>query len=216
MVSKMSSGEPLISFDIYIKRIHKNMGRDLKMSQNALEQISSLLNVVGSRLVDDASNLCIVKPSKQSKSSKIHVKRLSAREIQSAVKLNFTEGLAKNAVSEGTKAIVKHTSSHTVKTAKKKSSADKAGITFPPSRAENMIRLRHTSSVGKEAPVYLAGVLDYLTAEIIELAGNACINMKRKTISPRCIQVAILNDEELASLMHTIDWSVAGGGVMLK
>lgn len=215
MVSKMSSGEPLISFDIYIKRIHKNMGRDLKMSQNALEQISSLLNVVGSRLVDDASNLCIVKPSKQSKSSKIHVKRLSAREIQSAVKLNFPGELAKHAVSEGTKAIVKHTSSHTVTTAKK-SSADKAGITFPPSRAENMIRLRHTSSVGKEAPVYLAGVLEYLTAEIIELAGNACINMKRKTISPRCIQVAILNDEELASLMHTVDWSVAGGGVMVK
>ena len=60
--------------------------------------------------------------------------------------------------------------------------------------------------------MYLAAVLEYLAAEILELAGNAARDNKRARINPRHIQLAIRNDEELNVLLK--DVSIAQGGVL--
>lgn len=52
----------------------------------------------------------------------------------------------------------------------------------------------------------------YLCAEVLELAGNACRDNKKKRITPRHIQLAIRNDEELNKLLAGV--TIAEGGVL--
>ena len=71
---------------------------------------------------------------------------------------------------------------------------------------------RVAARIGAGAPVYMAAVLEYLCAEILELAGNAARDNKKSRIIPRHIQLAVRNDEELNKLMGGV--TIASGGVL--
>ena len=91
--------------------------------------------------------------------------------------------------------------------------AARAGLQFPVGRiARFMKQGRHAERVGAGAPVYLAAVLEYLAAEVLELAGNGAKDNKETRIIPRHIQLAVRNDEELNRLLK--DTTIASGGVL--
>merc|ERR1719427_1092257 len=48
--------------------------------------------------------------------------------------------------------------------------------------------------------VYMAAVIEYLLAEVLELAGNCARDNKRKSIKPRHIMMAVEMDDELKSI----------------
>ncbi|KAK1646794.1 hypothetical protein QYE76_064599 [Lolium multiflorum] len=91
----------------------------------------------------------------------------------------------------------------------------KAGLQFPVGRVGRYLKKgRYAQRVGTGAPVYLAAVLEYLAAEVLELAGNAAKDNKKSRIIPRHLLLAVRNDEELGKLLAGV--TIAHGGVLPK
>ena len=101
----------------------------------------------------------------------------------------------------------KHTGS------KSMSRSARAGLQFPVGRLARFLkRGRYTERVGAGAPVYMAAVLEYLVAEVLELAGNAAKDQKKNRINPRHILLAVRNDEELNKMLANT--TISEGGVL--
>jgi histone H2A len=96
---------------------------------------------------------------------------------------------------------------------KSQTKSAKAGLQFPVGRISRYLKKgKYATRVGAGAPVYLTSILEYLTAEILELAGNAARDNKKNRIIPRHIQLAVRNDEELNKLFGGV--TIASGGVL--
>lgn len=96
---------------------------------------------------------------------------------------------------------------------KSKTRSSRAGLQFPVGRVHRFLRKgNYAQRVGAAAPVYLAAVLEYLAAEILELAGNAARDNKKARIIPRHLQLAIRHDDELNKLLKGV--TIAQGGVL--
>ncbi|XP_076243824.1 histone H2A-like [Calliopsis andreniformis] len=95
----------------------------------------------------------------------------------------------------------------------KSSRSAKAGLQFPISRVHRHLRRgNYAERIGGGAPVYLAAVMEYLAAEVLELTGNAARDNKKSRIIPRHVQLAIRNDEELNKLLCGV--TISQGGVL--
>lgn len=96
---------------------------------------------------------------------------------------------------------------------RRKSRSDRAGLKFPVGRIARLLRAgKYCQRIGDSAPVFLAAVLEYLVAEVLELAGNAAHANHKTRIVPRHLQLAIRNDVELSHLLSSV--TIAQGGVL--
>ncbi|CAH2021637.1 unnamed protein product [Acanthoscelides obtectus] len=89
------------SYAIYIYKVLKQVHPDTGISSKAMSIMNSFVNDIFERIAAEASRLA-------------HYNKratITSREIQTAVRLLLPGELAKHAVSEGTKAVTKYTSS---------------------------------------------------------------------------------------------------------
>ena len=212
----MNTTQPMVNFAPYIRKILKQVHPDTGITLNALTQLNALLNMIGTEISEKASFLTGHKMTKKLLMKKKST--CSSRSIQSAVRLTLPGEIGKHAVSEGTKAITRFSGyEHTPnpEPGKKRKTVQrsvKAGLQFSISRVEKIIRSQHCNRVGAGAPIYLAAVLEYLTAEFLELSGNSARDAKRTRIKIRDLQLSTLNDVELKRI--TSDWNWMGRGVL--
>ena len=99
------------------------------------------------------------------------------------------------------------------KVGKNSSRSTRSGLTFPVGRIHRFLKKgRYAERIGTGAAVYMASVLEYLVAEVLELAGSSARDNKKKRIKPRHIQLGIRNDSELNELLSHV--TIAEGGVL--
>ncbi|GCB86631.1 hypothetical protein scyTo_0027299 [Scyliorhinus torazame] len=89
------------SYSIYIYKVMKQVHPDTDISSKAMSIMNSFVSDIFEHTADEASRLAHYNKRRT----------ISSREIQTAVHLLLPGELAKHAVSEGTKAVTKYTSS---------------------------------------------------------------------------------------------------------
>ena len=190
-----------IQFDIYIRKVGRQVHPDTNVSNDFLNQTNRIIVRLGEKIAEKAFQL----------TEKEDRKTIDGREIQSAVRLIIPGELTKHAVSEGTKAVTKYGSADRGNKKKRKSNSKKAGLEFSVSRCKQFLK-KYNKKIGSTAPVYLAAVLEYITAELLELSGNVSRDNRRSTMKIRDLYLAIDTDRELNDMMHRLNMGITGGG----
>ena len=153
---------------------------------------------------------------------------LSSRDVQTAVRQLFPGELAKHAVSEGTKAVTKYVSrgvdidgidddlKYGGKTAAEVGERinSAAGLQFPVLKVAQRMHGCTGKPPSTLAATYMAAVLEYLSAEMLELGGNVAKDKRCSWIQPPHLHCAIARDEELACMFSSC--SILDGGVQQK
>ena len=182
----------------YIFRVLKQVHPENGITEPAMNEMNFIMHHLAEKISDTARDLA----------ADNNAQTISSRHIQGAVRLVLPGELAKHAVSEGTKAVTKYVSTPRGTRAARVAGTKRAGLIFSVSRADNL--LRHHAGyrrVGDVSPVYLAGTLEYLCAELMELAGNSAKDNKRSAINTKDLANAVQNDEELLKLLDDVNLS---------
>jgi len=77
----------------------------------------------------------------------------------------------------------------------------------------NLLRSGRVKKVKSEAAVYMAAVLEFIVAELMEIAGNCAGQLKTKTIKPRHMRLAVDEDFEFMELFESAHVVLPGAGV---
>lgn len=94
---------------------------------------------------------------------------------------------------------------------RKISMARRAGLVFPAARFHRKMRKgRLAKRIGKGAAIYMAAALEYVSREILDLAGEHCQRDKRKRLTPRYLMFAVRCDEELSILLQNVVFKESG------
>lgn len=94
-----------------------------------------------------------------------------------------------------------------------KSRSAKAGLIFPVGRIGRMLRKgQYARRIGASSAVYMAAVLEYLTAELLELTSKAVAEKKAKRLTPRAMTLAVRGDDDLGELLKAV--TLSRGGVV--
>ena len=197
------------SYQTYIWRVLKQVHPEIQINRKSMQVMGNIVDDIFNRLGKTASDV-----SKLNKN-----KFIKARDVNTAVRLLLSGELGKHALSETTKAVGNFKSWTPSKPTKKNEKTKptpmlaKAQLQFNPCKVGRQMKKQGLAPrIFKSAWVAQAAALEYMVAEIIELAGNCATENKSKTIKPRWIQLAICNDEELAKFFKNS--TISRGGVV--
>lgn len=206
------------SFKTYAHRVLKQIHPETQITKQAMEALDSSLRVVTTELCNRAAFLTRSEEKKT----------ISAKEVQTAVRVTFPPELATESVSEGTTAVTKfvNSSNKPEKTTEKKNASTqkakpisrtvRAGLNFSVSLAEKYLRGfgQVKYNVGAGAPVYLAAVAENLCQNILDGAGTVARDSNKVTVNIRHLFLAINNDSAVSRLFNELNMVLLGGGVV--
>lgn len=166
---------------IYIHKLFRQRHSENKMSKNALVAINNLLRHT-------------VKTISKRTARVMGAKKVVVQDkyIETAVNAVMLGELSANCNAEGVKVASSYGSGS--------DRQGKSGLILSVARIETIMRNISCKKMTAQAPVYMAGVIEYLCGEIIDSALIQMKNAKRKTVSEAFVRAGIENDKELNDL----------------
>lgn len=187
--------------DVYIRKVFNQVHPDTSISKDALFQVNAIINLIANKLTSESLKLC-----RMDKKSTV-----SARHVRQATRIILPGELAKLGNAEIITAINK-ASTHNPMTTNR----EHAGLQFSPTRVGHFIT-KHSGRTSVGAKIALATIIEYLTAEITETAGNVTRDHLKSTVNTRHLSLAVDNDRELSKLIkNVIGYKIPLSGVNTK
>jgi histone H3/H4 len=190
-------------FDLYISKTLKQVCKN-EITLNARNQLNNILIII-IRLITEKTHYLVGIGKK---------KTISILELENSIKFLFHGELQKVILQEGYRSIENFKNNDEDK--KGNSRQTKAEILFPPSICEKFLRKFNTSNlmVSCDTPVFLAGTLEYICAEILDLSSGVASYNNRVRITVRDLEIAIRTDEEFNSFFNQNNIQFIGGGII--
>jgi histone H3/H4 len=189
-------------FETYMLKIVKKLSDTNGITNNAKQQLNSIVSSLAKLIADTAINLTEISKKKT----------MSEKEVTNAVKIILPVDFSKNIMIISENSIQKYNSAENVKSSRQ----EKAGIIFPPSLTEKYLRGFGNSKlmVTESAPLYLAIALEYLTEEVLKNAVEYIKDKKHIRISVRDLEMGVRTDTELHKFFTKNNITFLGGGVV--
>ncbi len=197
-------------FELYIVKSLQQVSPENGINTDAKQQLNTALCILCRRISDQALAL----------TEYAHKRTISVKEIQNSLKVLVSGELLKHSMSEGTRAVEKFEEYNQTKiTLAAKlpscSRSNKAEIIFPPSILGKFLRRFGYSKilVTACAPVYLAAVIEYITAEILNISSLRAQESRKNRITVRHMELGVRSDQEFNSLFNKLNIKLLGGGI---
>lgn len=200
-------------FSSYIHRILKNVHPDIGISEKGMAVLSRVILFFVRRYATECSALLISG----------HKKTLDLPTVIAATYIIFSDGILEEdrtaIANRAIKEIEKHVElfeKYNGKSNEKHRKEFQAGLQLSISRVKRVYKETNASSkrISDVCTVAIASTLEYLLMEVVELAGNASRDNKRARIIPRHLLLAIINDQELNTIILQQNCILGSGGVM--
>jgi histone H3/H4 len=165
---------------------------ELQISTEAIEKLNKWNEVIARRLVKNSE--IIVQTQR--------LQTIDPRSIQASVRVTLPEGIQQAPISEATRALTFSVQKGAER--ERKTKTERAGLIFPVARFDNFIRMNTSYRVGKLTGVYLTGIMEQLTFDVIDVAGERVRNDGRKRIMDKDIDYAVETDEDIGKLTKCV------------
>jgi histone H2A len=208
---------PNKGFALSIIRLLKTLSPYHGIISNTKQQLDNFLHILAQLLADTA--YVIHKP-----------KTITSYHIEVAVRILFSDDMLATALSSE-ELVEVHFADMLINTAKNVeekfqnfqavdnkhiSKQNKAGIIFAPSTAEKFLRNTGANMVTKNAPVFLASILQSICSSFLEVAIRVANDVSRIRLSTRDLQVAMRNHDSIRRIFEKYKIQFIGGGVILE
>jgi len=226
------------NFTVGIKRILKQVSPSVKISQISIDNLNTFANVFLIAIIHEIAKIMQnnmfskkrmrrSRKSRKQRGSKNHDRKtIKDNDIITAVKIVLPGELSKHALYEGNKAVRKFQEYNKEREQKRRqlwqqgkrasfprtSKFIKTELVLSVPRVESILRENLPKFVSQEASIYLAAVLEYLLAELLELSSSIATQFRRTIITPSDLSLSIGNDEELNNLMYRLKFRFIGHG----
>ena len=178
------------TFQTYTYKVLRQNEPDNGISQSGMCSIETLIDELLGKLLKESKRLLL----------RTGKKTLTAKEVQTATRLLLRGELAKTAVAQAEQALTQYNVAGTGQTR-----SNRAKLLFPVGRVERLVRQQQTANrISDSAPVYLAAILQYVVAEILQGAAMSARKRKFKRITPRDIMLTVEMDDELNKLFSGV------------